>query len=369
MYMNSMTNSMVNNNINNQFISPYKLADIIVPGVYEVTFNNNVYDLNWVSHKYDVPKKIYGKLNFYIDYYWRGFLRKNFNVELLLTGLAGTGKTELAKILCNKAIDKGMRVITLANIKYDNNLIKYLDTLDSCIFFFDEFGKVFTLTMQEKMLTMFSNMLGKNRALILTENSKHYVSPFIRNRPGRVLYAKDFKKLDIETVVEYCNEFNLSKEFKKNLMDLYRSVTNFTFDHLIAIVNEHLAEPDIEFKELIGLLNLENFTKGKVLIFKSIKLIDSKEDLILDNFKITPMNKPITFLENYGELYISFKKDDKFISFKLTIDNLYSFVGDVVVFRVNEYELTFDLREPDSYKTTITEVGSNEPQRGFDKFF
>lgn len=74
------------------------------PGIYELKQIHGEYTLNYVSFKFKEPEKLYGKLPKYINFYWNAFVRRKFNSGVILTGQAGAGKSEMAKILSNLCV-------------------------------------------------------------------------------------------------------------------------------------------------------------------------------------------------------------------------------------------------------------------------
>ena len=362
---------------NNAIQSTTRITIPDAPGVFNVieSIGNDrrkKFTLELVTHRYDVPTRLYGKLRFYIDFYWRRFKKHNFRAGLLLTGSAGAGKTELAKILCNNAIDSGLRVITLTNVKFSIELISYLDSLNGVLLFFDEFSKTFRWDNQEKMLTLLSNTLAKERLVIMTENNKSTISEFIRNRPGRVLYSKHFSKIESETVIEYLNDHPIDIKFKDKFMDLYKRVTTFTFDHLSAIVSEHLDEPDIDFDMLIELLNLEGFSPSKVISLVDIIYTgddDTFKDFKFDNTKtnMVPKLPRESILTSEGffvwMVTISYKDDkENILSKTLEIKRGYltEFMDETVKFMVDEFELTYNILLE---KDVTVSLGSTQQQQ------
>jgi len=245
-----------------------KYQTLVYPGIFEVVKNPQTRDfvLSYKNFKYQAPEKLYGGMDKYVDFYWRSFEKQGFKGGLLLTGQKGSGKTAISSILCNKAIDRGLRVIEVTNLNYSPELLRFLDDLDGVVLFFDEFGKNFNTIQQDKMLTLLSNINGRERLVFITENEPNRISPFIRNRPGRIRYSLHFNKLPLAVVEEYCEEKNVDKTFFKEFVDAYKSLITFQFDHLKAIVDEHLNNLGIPFEELVELLNVEDISGVKYLI-------------------------------------------------------------------------------------------------------
>ena len=278
---------------------------LIAPGVFEIKKNpgNKEFYLEQKDYSYKVPPKLYGNMQNYVDFYWKSFERTNFVNGLMLTGQKGSGKTMIAATLCNMAIARGLRVVEITNVEFNTELLRFLDNLDKVVLFFDEFGKNFTTRQQDKMLTILSTISGKERLILITENIPQRISEFIRNRPGRVKYSLHFNKLPMKTVTEYCEEFDIDEVFYKEFIASYKSTVTFQFDHLIAIVDEHINNPDIEFNELVEMLNVDGLTGVKTLVFLSCNKIENDEVMKIIN--ASSDNMTIDALERRGMIYLT----------------------------------------------------------------
>jgi len=261
------------------------------PGVYKVVINKQTKEpmLEFKHRMYEVPPKLYGELPKLINFYWNSFKLLGYKGGILLTGEPGSGKTELAKALCNNAIKEGMRVIDLSSVTLTEKVIDFLDRQDNVVLFFDEFAKIVGY-MQEEILTLLSNPSGTRKIFILTENNKNRISGFIRNRPGRIRYAKHFDKLPFSVVKEYLQEQVTDIKFTRDVVALYKQMPKFAFDHLKAIVEEHQMHPELSLKEILEYLNLDFITGNKELeistvIFKGKELdIIESDKVVLDAF-------------------------------------------------------------------------------------
>jgi len=252
------------------------------PMVYKVGFDpvNKVYYLIEDIYKFNEPVKYYGNIVKYSNHFFNTFNMSKGSMGVMLVGAAGTGKTLMSERIANLALSNGYKVVKVVNIKVDIALIDFIDSLGDTVVLLDEFAKNFYHDMQNKMLTTLSNDSGGKKLFIITENSKSMISPLIRNRPGRVRYRLYFGKLEKDVISEYCVDHNVNNKFIHELLELYTSSATFSFDHLQALVSEHLMYPDYSVKELIGILNLDilggakNYelvkvedTNGKVLGF------------------------------------------------------------------------------------------------------
>ena len=267
------------------------------PGVYKLVKNPNPNlppILEFKYKEYKLPPKLYGEIPKLANFFYEGFKRRGYQGGVLLTGEAGAGKTELAKIICNKAIHEGLRVIDLNNTRLTPEFLDYLETLDDVVLFFDEFGKIIPDRGQEKLLTLFSNPAGVKRIIIITENERFRINSFIRNRPGRIRYSKHFDKVPLSTVKDYLEDKNVDEDFYNDVINLYKRMPKFTFDHLQAIVDEYLTFPDMEFKEILEVLNLDFITGTKIV--KPTKFMLDKIE-----FKIVDGGIPLLGFVEYGQ--------------------------------------------------------------------
>jgi len=290
------------------------LTTLNLPGVYEIIqdpVSKQIIPI-YKSHKFDTPEKLYGEIKDYVNVIWKSFKRNNYKGGVILTGLMGSGKTEIGKVLSNKAIDEGMSVYLIKNIKDVDMLISILDNLDNAVLFFDEFGKNFPMEAQEKMLTILSNPTGKRRLTIITENESFRISRFIRNRPGRIRYALNFDKLPKSVVIDYCKDKNVSLEFLKEILEIYPISTDFTFDHLKALVEEHLNNPDIPTEILFKVLNIDflkttKYLKLKKATFKGKDITSCIDAEVMPYSRLLELDIAITIK---GDCKV-FEKDEK----------------------------------------------------------
>jgi len=109
-----------------------------------------------------------------------------------------------------------------------------------CMVLFDEFEKVYDSDDQEKALTLLDGVFPSKKLFVLTCNDKWRIDQHMRNRPGRLYYMLDYKGLDANFIVEYCND-NLKPallEHTEKLCQIASLFAQFNFDMLKATVEE-----------------------------------------------------------------------------------------------------------------------------------
>lgn len=249
--------------------------------VYTIAKQNDTYYLQPFTDMFKIPKKVYGGLDKLMYRFWSTFVVRPGSLGIILTGPSGTGKTNLAEMIGNLALINRFKVVLVTDIIADIELVKFIDCLDRTVVIFDEFEKNFTMALQDKMLTMFNDLSGKRKMFIITANDEDGISRFIRNRPGRALYHISFKRIKKNVIEEYCKDkyVNFLSEFYITLNKVHDKAIVFSFDHLKALVDEHVAYPEETFEELLEVLNLDILTKEENLRLVSINDISDPNDI------------------------------------------------------------------------------------------
>ena len=212
------------------------VTDKLPVGIYELGFDgfSKEFFLTHISDKFTLPEKVYGiekGLNTRITQTFKS-LDKNFGV--LLKGLKGTGKTVLAKQVCNEL---GLPVI-LVNTSY-GNMGNFINSINQdIIMLFDEFEKTYDKEQQESILTLLDGVFPTKKLFMITCNDKWRVDSHMRNRPGRIYYMLDFKGLDADFIREYCNDNLENKVHIETIVNVGSLFSEFNFDMLKSLVEE-----------------------------------------------------------------------------------------------------------------------------------
>ena len=257
------------------------MESTITKGVYKLIKQNNEYGLIYDRPYLEVPSKIYGKSAKYAAHFFNTFKFSKESCGVLLISEKGSGKTELSNMIGNIAINNDMFVVEVTNIEPDIDIINYIDSLGDCVVIFDEFGKVFNKELQDKMLTMFSNSPNK-KFYVISDNNKYNISDFLIDRPGRIRYHLDMNRVEEDVVNEYCMDKGVSDTFFTELKRLYNSSTTFSFDHLKALVSEHLLDKTVSLDDIIKILNVKILGKKEFLSVASISSTVSDNEYVYD---------------------------------------------------------------------------------------
>ena len=244
-------------------------------GVYKLIRYGEEYSLVYDRPYLEVPPKIYGKSAKYAAHFFSTFLLSEESCGAMLIGAKGSGKTELSNMIGNIAINHDLFVVEVTNIDPTTDIINYLDNLIGCVIIFDEFGKVFEMNLQDKMLTMFSHTANK-KFFVITDNDPYRISGLLIDRPGRIRYHLDMNRVEEDVVLEYCEDKGTTQEFLNELLRVYKSSTIFSFDHLKALVSEHLIDKSVSIEDIIKILNVKIL--GKTMILRAISVIPANPD-------------------------------------------------------------------------------------------
>jgi hypothetical protein len=270
-------------------------------GVYYLRKQDNVHYIEPDIERFTLPKKLYGNVEQLALRFWNTFAVSEKSIGVILTGNSGSGKTEQAQVTANIAIDCGLPVIVVTDINADIDTVKYINGVTDAVILFDEFSKNFNMQLQEKMLTMLSGINRTKKLFFITENNKHTISSFIRSRPGRALYRIDYSRIEESIITEYCADYNVDPKFHNDLKNIYKKSIVFSFDHLQALVKEHLAHPNDSLEYLLTILNLDILTKDIMYIVKEIRNTDNEP------VEFNPYSFPKDRFDKNGREYISLK--------------------------------------------------------------
>lgn len=225
-------------------------------GIYEVKLSMAGFYLSKIAESFTFDYKLYGLNKKFIDYVLKTYENTTGNLGVLLDGIKGSGKTVVAKELCNHL---QLPVILVQSMGSGTNdkLIKYLSTaIDfDCIFFFDEYEKKFK-DSSDVLSFMDGTYNSIYRKIFLLTTNELNVDPNLLGRPSRIRYKKSFGNLSEEVTREILNDILEDKTTIEKVIELTHSMNIITIDLIKAIateINIHGAEALSDIKETFNI--------------------------------------------------------------------------------------------------------------------
>lgn len=223
------------------------------------------------------PGKIYGSSEEIINRIVSTYIDRSPSTGVLLAGVKGTGKTMIARGVCNTLAALEIPTIVIPPTMVCPQVVDFIDTIDCpCVVLFDEIDKIGNSTeddvagqCQNCLLGLFDGISNCKRLYILTANNINRINPQLLNRPGRIYYKVMFGCLEDDTITEYCDEKLINKEMIKDIQQIASRIRDFSFDILQAIVEE-CNRYGITPKEACRYLNVSPDSDGmyKIQVFR-----------------------------------------------------------------------------------------------------
>lgn len=240
--------------------------------------------------------KVYGDSTKNAERILNTFNDRTVSTGVLLNGEKGSGKTLLAKTLSIEAAKQGIPTIVINSDWHGDKFNKLIQDIDQpAIIMFDEFEKVYNEDTQQAVLTLMDGVFPTKKLFVLTCNDKWRINSHMRNRPGRLFYMIDYKGLDQQFIVEYCEDNLKAKEHIPKICTIASLFDQFNFDMLKALVEEMNRYGDTP-QEALRMLNVKaEFDSGSTytvdLVYRGVKVTNMRRELWTGN----PLNSEVEF--------------------------------------------------------------------------
>ncbi len=263
-------------------------------------------------------KKLYGNTNKIAERILNTFRDRNDrSTGVLLAGVAGSGKTLLARTLSINGYEHGYPTLIVTSSYAGEMFNKFIQNITQpAIVVFDEFEKVYKEEEQEQMLTLFDGVFQTQKLFVITCNDPYRVNNHMKNRPGRMFYSLNFEGLEQDVIVEFLDENLLNKNYLETLVKICSAATNLTFDMLHALVEE-VNRYDEDPAESIKLLNFKimsdkvEYTPSLFVDGTPVKSMYYDDSTVRINFNSFTRVDISTFIGDKRGPFTNWDKNDK----------------------------------------------------------
>lgn len=220
-----------------------------------------------------VSEKTYGVHNNKVKKVMNSFENFERSLGVILSGDKGIGKSIFAKMICQKAITKGLPVIIVDACL--PGIARFIESIEQeCVVLFDEFDKTFRSGRnrdeddQAALLSLFDGTAGGKKLFIVTCNELYGLNDYIVNRPGRFHYHFRFEYPSTQDIKEYLSD-KLNPIYFGEIEKVvgFAQKINLNYDCLRAIAFE--LNQGIPFKDAVADLNILNINREeyKVILY------------------------------------------------------------------------------------------------------
>lgn len=248
----------INGTVKSHTLPPPELTTAKFPsGIYKAAITESMTGLDISFEempRFNMPQKVYGEIESRYSRIMRSFENTTKTLGVLLYGVPGTGKSLLAKYICNNAGEYPVIVVDSSGIKYLENIISHVGS--DAIYFIDEFEKMFEYTEDQNfLLSILDGASTRRNMFIFTANDFEQINDFMINRPSRIRYAYEYKSASPEVVREIIRE-HFDEDQASEIEESVDLINNISYDILQEFIDECKNFPEIAPKELLDGFNV-----------------------------------------------------------------------------------------------------------------
>lgn len=214
---------------------------------------------------YKIDFKVYGPSRGDIEKAFTTFGEmKKGNLGILLSGMAGAGKTVFIKLAIAKALELSYPVVIVKKPTY--GLFELLNTINvPYLLVMDEMEKFFSpgwndrvdseLTQKQLLLILDGLSAGAKRMTLASANSTSAMSSYFFRRPGRFFYHLRFGIPTVDVIKEYVDD-HVRPDYRQHMNEIvgFCTFVGLSFDSLKAYTYE--LDHGTSMKEIMRTLNV-----------------------------------------------------------------------------------------------------------------
>lgn len=288
---NSKSRRLINSRddyITIQLIDETNLVDHIPPCVYRVDFEEGKMVLIKDRAKFTVPPKVFGKHNLYMKAITEKYDPLGKMLGVMLFGKPGSGKSLLAESLGNWMLTQDIPVILINKSFTDQALDTIASLVGPCMFFFDEFEKVYSdKEHRDQLLPFFSSTKHLGILSVITGNDREALPSPLLDRPQRFYFRIPYQHgVDKAAADEVLTFMKIDEKFHEAL-HVYIKNEEVNMDVFLNVVRmtAGLSGPD-DLIELVSILNVPNFPAKKTYANRVVNQSELNRS-IADNVAVT----------------------------------------------------------------------------------
>lgn len=282
-----------------QVNSGFDIQPQVPIGVYEVCVSITGIWLEKIADKFEFPYKIYGLQTDLMDHIIKTYNNTGGNIGVLLWGTKGSGKTVVAKQLCNR-----LQLPVIIVKSAEQAVLNFISTLATdCVIFLDEFEKNFEES-DGNILTLMDGVYNSNfRKIFLLTTNELKINENLLGRPSRIRYVKEFRNLELRAVEEYLDENLKDQSIRQEVINYIDTLSISTIDILKTVVEEINIHGIDNFKTYRQLFNVSTeeyvyYTDCAYVNEKDLHFGTNKEMYTIERFleelerRLNPMEYP-----------------------------------------------------------------------------
>lgn len=202
-----------------------------------------------------LPKKVYGDMSI------KNRMLKSFNdtdssMGVLLKGLKGSGKTLLSKML---AKESNLPIVIVQDDYPIVHAMEFFNRIEQpVVVLLDEVEKNTRYWASDKLLKLLDGVqTGGKKLIVMTCNDMTHLDDNLKDRCGRIRYCIDYTGLTSDAIQDIVKDLLGEAVVDEVSKNIFESVKTLSYDNIIAICNEIKLFPELEFNDIINILNIE----------------------------------------------------------------------------------------------------------------